>query len=40
MGIAVYDINKFLPENYRSSLPTIEEIEAEFADEDEGGRGE
>ncbi len=30
MGIAVYDINKFLPENYKSSLPTIEEIEAEF----------
>lgn len=32
MGIAVYDINKFLPEDYRSSLPTIEEIEAEFSD--------
>ena len=30
MGIAVYDINKFLPEDYKSSLPTIEEIEAEF----------
>ena len=30
MGIAVYDINRFLPENYKSSLPTIEEIEAEF----------
>ena len=38
MGIAVYDINKFLPEDYRSSLPTIEEIEAELADEVEGGR--
>ncbi len=32
MGISVYDINKFLPEDYRSSLPTIEEIEAELAD--------
>lgn len=32
MGIAVYDINRFLPEDYRSSLPTIEEIEAEFSD--------
>jgi len=32
MGIAVYDINKFLPEDYRSSLPTIEEIEAELSD--------
>lgn len=38
MGIAVYDINRFLPEDYRSSLPTIEEIEAELADEVEGGR--
>lgn len=38
MGIAVYDINKFLPEDYRSSLPTIEEIEAELADEVEGGQ--
>ena len=38
MGIAVYDINRFLPEDYRSSMPTIEEIEAELADEVEGGR--
>ena len=38
MGIAVYDINRFLPEDYRSSLPTIEEIEAELADEVEGGQ--
>ena len=38
MGIAVYDINRFLPEDYRSSRPTIEEIEAELADEVEGGR--
>ena len=34
MGIAVYDINRFLPEDYRSSLPTIEEIEAELNNED------
>ncbi len=33
MGIAVYDINRFLPENYKSSLPTIEEIEAELTTE-------
>lgn len=26
MGIAEYDISHFMPENYRSSLPTIEEI--------------
>lgn len=37
MGISVYDINRFLPENYRSSLPTIEEIEAELIDL-EGGK--
>ncbi len=43
MGIAVYDINKFLPEEYRSSLPSIEEIEAELMDEsgdEEGGQDE
>ena len=40
MGIAVYDINRFLPEDYRSSLPTIEEIEAELGDvsDKEGGK--
>lgn len=31
MGISEYDISRFMPENYRSSLPTIEEIEAELA---------
>ena len=31
MGIAEYDISHFMPENYRSSLPTIEEIESELA---------
>lgn len=31
MGISEYDISHFMPENYRSSLPTIEEIEAELA---------
>ncbi len=32
MGISTYDISTFLPEDYKSSLPTIEEIEAELAD--------
>ena len=32
MGISEYDINTFLPENYKTSLPTIEEIEAELGD--------
>lgn len=31
-GISEYDIDTFLPEYFQSSLPTIEEIEAEFAD--------
>jgi predicted nuclease of restriction endonuclease-like (RecB) superfamily len=31
MGISAYDINTFLPEDYKSSLPTIEEIEAELS---------
>lgn len=35
MGIAVYDINRFLPDDYKSSLPTIEEIEAELNEEKE-----
>ena len=30
MGISQYDIHQFLPENYRKSLPTIEEIETEL----------
>ena len=44
MGISAYDINAFLPEGYRSSLPSIEEIEAELsygvedASKDNGGR--
>ena len=32
MGISEYDISKFLPEGYVSSLPTIEAIEAELGD--------
>lgn len=30
MGISEYDINNFMPDEYKSSLPTIEEIEAEL----------
>lgn len=30
IGISVYDINSFLPEDYKSSMPTIEEIEEEL----------
>ena len=39
MGISQYDISNFLPEEYKSSLPTIEEIEAELSDP-EGGQDE
>ena len=43
MGISSYDISTFLPEDYKSSLPTIEEIEAELSDtivdsEEKGGQ--
>lgn len=31
MGISEYDISTFLPEEFKGSLPTIEEIEAEFS---------
>ena len=43
MGISAYDISTFLPEEYKSSLPSIEEIEAELMDEladAEGGQTE
>ena len=33
MGISEYSINNFLPEDFKSSLPTIEEIEAELGNE-------
>ena len=32
MGISEYDISTFLPEEYKGSLPTIEELEAEISD--------
>ena len=31
MGISEYDKSTFLPEDYKSSLPTLEEIEAELS---------
>lgn len=42
MGISEYDISTFLPDEYKGSLPTIEEIETELADDssvsEEGGQ--
>ncbi|MBR2810177.1 MAG: DUF1016 family protein [Solobacterium sp.] len=32
MGISQYDISTFLPEEYKGSLPSIEELEAEISD--------
>lgn len=32
IGISEYDMNNFIPEDYKSSMPTIEEIEAELKD--------
>ena len=40
IGISEYELTRALPEELKSALPTIEEIEAElsadFQDEDEG----
>ena len=35
IGVSEYQITESLPEQFRSSLPTIEQIEAEFGGEDE-----
>lgn len=32
MGISEYDVNHFMPENFKSTLPSIEEIEEELRD--------
>ena len=32
IGISTYELSKLVPEEFKGSLPTIEEIEAEFAD--------
>ena len=33
IGVSEYKITKFLPEELKSSLPTVEELEAEFSKE-------
>ena len=33
IGISAYELTRSLPENIKSSLPTVEEIEAELARE-------
>ena len=32
LGISSYELSKLIPDNYKGSMPTIEEIEAELAD--------
>jgi len=36
LGISSYQLSKLIPEEFKGSLPTIEEIEAEFADVEDG----
>lgn len=38
IGISAYELTRALPENLKSSLPTVEEIEAELAREKIPGR--
>ena len=40
IGVSEYELTRALPENLKSSLPSIEEIEAELAKAEipEGGR--
>ena len=33
IGVSQYQLDKFLPDNFKSALPTIEEIEANLKDE-------
>ena len=46
LGISSYELSKLIPDDFKGSMPTIEEIEAEFADanendsEDKGGQGD
>ena len=35
LGISSYQLTHLVPDNFRSSLPTIEEIEAELSDKPE-----
>lgn len=32
LGISSYELSNLIPDNYKGSMPTIEEIEAELAD--------
>lgn len=40
MGISEYDIATFMPDEYKGSLPTIEEIETQLSDADEDNGGD
>ena len=32
IGVSSYELSKLIPEEFKGSMPTIEEIEAEFGD--------
>jgi hypothetical protein len=34
IGVSSYELSKLIPEEFKGSMPTIEEIEAEFGDMD------
>lgn len=46
LGISSYELSKLIPDDFKGSMPTIEEIEAEFSDtedndsNDNGGQGD
>ena len=40
IGVSDYELTRSLPENLKSSLPTIEEIEAELQSDLEDGQNE
>lgn len=36
LGVSSYELSKLIPEDFKGSMPTIEEIEAELSDNEEG----
>ena len=36
LGVSSYELSKLIPEEFKGSMPTIEEIEAELSDDEEG----
>ena len=36
LGVSSYELSRLIPEDFKGSMPTIEEIEAELSDNEEG----